>query len=223
LDSEVLVQEARRRGVTVSDAELADFLGPDAPPSPLARDLARRDFVIQKLRESTVRSEVRVDEARVEAWLAAHPAPADPSRRPAANASIRLLSGRACSNEIVSRKLTLDQAQSAYGADAQADLTQEPDLGAFPDHIAVAIRALAPGQVSQPLPFESSVLLFLLDRPEPVDRGGERRDCRARDLAAESQRIADELLARLKSITPIVRHRTSPFPYVAEAPVAHAE
>jgi hypothetical protein len=228
LDGEVLVQEARRRGVTVSDAELADYLGPNAPPSPLARDVARRDFVIQKLRESTVRSEVQVDDARVEAWLAAHPAHGD------SDLAGRLRTLRFASypeamrvrKEIVSRKLTLEQAESAYGADAQADASQETDLGAFPDHIANAIKALAPGQVSQPLPFESSVLLFLLDKPEaPSAVEARRREQAVRAISlAESQRIADELLERLRSVTSIVRHADQlPFPYVAEATVPHAE
>jgi hypothetical protein len=228
LDSEVLVQEARRRGITVSDAELADYLGADAPPSPAARDVARRDLVIQKLRESTVRSEVRVDGSRVDAWLAAHPSHGD-SELAGRLRTLRFASypeAMRVRKEIVSRKLTFEQAQSAYGADAPADPTQETDLGAFPDHIAGAIKALGPGQVSQPLPFESSVLLFLLDSPEaPSAAEARRREQAERAIAlAESQRIADELLERLKALTPIVRHPDElPFPYVAEAAVPRAK
>ena len=228
LDGEVLVQEARRRGITVSDAELADYLGPDVPPSPTTRDVARRDLVIQKLRESTVRSEVRVDDARVAAWLAAHPSHGE------SDLAGRLRTLRFASypeamrvrQEIVSKKLTLEQAQSAYGADALADVTQDTDLGAFPDHIGAAIKALSPGQVSQPLPFESSVLLFLLEAPEaPSAVEARRREQAERSIAlAESQRIADELLERLKTATPIVRHPDQlPFAYVAEATAPHTE
>ena len=228
LDGEVLVQEARRRGVTVSDAELADYLGPDAPPSPAARDVARRDLVIQKLRESAVRAGVRVDDAQVTAWLVAHPAHVE------SDLAGRLRTLRFASypeamrvrKEIVSRKLTFEQAQSAYGADALSDVTDETDLGMFPNHIAIAIKALAPGQVSQPLPFESSVLLFLLDAPEaPSATEARRREQAERAISlSESQTIADELLERLRKTTSIVRHPDQlPFPYVADASISNAK
>ena len=38
LNGEVLLQEARRRGVTVSDEELAEYLVKDLPPAPHARE-----------------------------------------------------------------------------------------------------------------------------------------------------------------------------------------
>lgn len=222
LDGEVLVREARRRGLAVSDAELSDYLGPEGSPLPAARDVARRDLLVQKLREATVRSEVRVDAARIDAWLAAHPAPADtvPTGRLRTLRFASYPEAMRVRKEIVSKKLTFEQAQSAYGADAPGDDVPDTDLGAFPDHIARAIKALSSGQVSQPLPFESSVLLFLLDTPEPPSElEARRRDQAERAIAlAESQRVADELLARLRASTPVVRHANQlPFPYVAES------
>jgi parvulin-like peptidyl-prolyl isomerase len=228
LDGELLLQEARRRGLTVSDAELAEYLGADAPASPKAREVARRDLLIQKLRESVVRAEVRVDDAQVEAWLQAHPMRATPD----AAGPLRTLrfasypEAMRVRNEIVSKKLSFAQAQASYGADSLSDAGNEADLGAFPDHIAAAIKALSPGQVSQPLPFESSVLLFLLEAPEDPAAVAARRREQARQAIAldESQSIADGLIESLRKGTPIVRHPDElPFPYVAEGAVPHAE
>lgn len=228
LDGELLLQEAQRRGVAVSDAELSEYLGPDAPASPTARDVARRDLVIQKFRESAVRSEVRVNDAQIDAWIAAHPP------RVAADSAGALRTLRFASypeamrvrKEIVSRKLSFAQAQASYGADSLSETGNEADLGAFPDHIAAAIKALTPGQVSQPLPFESSVLLFLLEAPEdPAALTARRREQPRQAVALEeSQAIADGLIERLRESTPIVKHPEElPFPYVAEGGAPRAE
>jgi hypothetical protein len=228
LDGELLLQEARRRGVTVSDAELSEYLGPDAPASPTARDVARRDLVIQKLREAVVRSEVRVDDAQIDAWIAAHPP------RVAADSAGTLRTLRFASypeamrvrKEIVSKKLSFAQAQASYGADSLPGTENEADLGAFPDHISAAVKALTPGQVSQPLPFESSVLLFLLEAPEDPAAITARRREQARQAIAleESQVIADGLIENLRKSTPIVKHPEElPFPYVAEGAAPRAE
>jgi parvulin-like peptidyl-prolyl isomerase len=228
LDGEILAHEARRRGLAVSDAELNEYLGPDAPAQAAARDVARRDLLIQKLRESVVRADVTVDPAAIEAWLAAHPQQ-NPSELPGRLRTLRFASypeAMRVRTEIVNRKLSFEQAHAAYGADALADTTHDADLGAFPSHIATAIKALAPGQVSQPLPFESSVLLFLLDPPEDPAVARARRIEEARHAVAleKSQEVADKLLNELRKSTRILRHEDElTFPYVAEANGARTE
>lgn len=221
LDGEILAHEARRRRLAVPDAELNEYLGPDAPTTPAARDVARRDLLIQKLRESVVRADVTVDPVAIEAWLAAHPQQ-DASGLPGRLRTLRFASypeAMRVRTEIATRKLSFEQAHSAYGADALADTAQDAELAAFPSHIATAIKALAPGQVSQPLPFESSVLLFLLDPPEDPAAARARRIEEARHAVAleKSQEVADKLLRELRRSTKIVRHEDElTFPYVAE-------
>jgi hypothetical protein len=222
LDGEILAHEARRRRVAVSDTELGEYLGPDAQTPSTARDVARRDLLIQKLRESVVRADVTIDPAAIEAWLVAHPQQ-DPSELPGRLRTLRFASypeAMRVRTEIVSRKLSFEQAHSAYGADALADTTHDADLAAFPSHIAAAIKGLAPGQVSQPLPFESSVLLFLLDPPEDPAAARARRLEEARHAVAleKSQEVADKLLSELRKSTTVVRYEGElTFPYVAEA------
>lgn len=228
LDGEVLLREAEHRKVTITDAELSDYLGPNPPAAPAARDVARRDLTIQKLRESVVLAEIKVTDAQVDAWLAAHPAPAES----AVNGALRMLrfasypEAMRVRQEIVSKKLSFDQAEASYGADALSDGSHEVDLSAFPEHIATAVKSLGTGQVSQPLPFESSTLLFLLDVPEAPNDAAARRREQARNAIAldESQEAADRLLADLRKSIPVVRHAEQlPFPYVAESAPPHAQ
>lgn len=228
VDNEILFQEARKRGMSVSDAELAEYLGPQAPPSPTARELARRDLTIQKLRESVVRADVKVDDRDVEAWLAAH-APDGESEIAGRLRTLRFASypeATRVRKEIAGKKLSFAQAEAAYGADSLPDDSQDVALSAFPDHIAAAIKALQPGQVSPPLPFESSVLLFLLEAEEdPAAAETKRRERARRAVAfAQSQAIADKLLDDLRKTTPVVRHPdVLPFAYVAESAAPRAQ
>jgi parvulin-like peptidyl-prolyl isomerase len=228
LDAEILLQEAERRGITVSDAEIADYLGPDQTPTPAARQAARRDMMIQKLRESVVRAQLHVDDERIKRWLAAHP-PAEGADHAGTLRTLRFASypeAMRVRTEIVSKKLSLTEAEEAYGADAQSGAGQAIDLTAFPEHIATAVKALDPGQVSQPLPFESSVLLFLLDPPaDPAEIEQRRREAARQAIALdESEKISDALLLDLRKTTPVVRHTERlPFPYVAEADAPHAQ
>ncbi|HEX4824563.1 MAG TPA: SurA N-terminal domain-containing protein [Candidatus Polarisedimenticolaceae bacterium] len=231
LDGELLYQEAQRRGIAVSDAELADYLTPETPESPATpegRALALRDLTIQKLRESVVRAQLRVDDERVGRWLALHPL-AEGEGQSGTLRTLRFASypeAARVRSEIVGKKLSLEQAEEAYGADSLSDIDHAVDLGAFPDHIATAVKALAPGQVSQPLPFESSVLLFLLDPPQDPAEAEERRREQARQAISldESEKIADALLEDLRKTTPVVRHADRlPFPYVAEGSAARAQ
>jgi hypothetical protein len=210
LDGEILLQEARRRGVTVTDAELDEYLGKDAHNTPPERELARRDLTIQKLRESVVLMGVHVDAGEIDAWLASR----TPAGEPALQGTLRTLrfasypEAARVRQQIVSKKLSFDRAEAAYGADSFPDAPGDEDLGALPPQVAAAAKALAPGSVSQPLPFESSVLLFLLEpTDDPSVLESRRRDGARKAIALEkSQAVADKLLEDLRGKTVVKRH-----------------
>jgi parvulin-like peptidyl-prolyl isomerase len=221
LDSEVLLQEAQRRGVTVTDAELADYLGKDGPKDQALREVARRDLSIQKLRESVVLADVHVDDKEIDAWLAARTPPGDPALQGTLR-TLRFASypeAMRVRNEILSKRLSFDEAELAYGADSLPDAPRDADLEALPPQIAAAAKALKPGTVSQPLPFESSVLLFLLEAADdPSEAQARRRDAARRAIALDkAQAVADKLLDELRAKTTVTRHvKELPFAYVAE-------
>jgi hypothetical protein len=221
VDGEILLQEAQRRGVTVSDAELSEYLGKEVPLPPAARELARRDLMIQKLRESVVLMGVHVDDKDVDAWLAAHAPPAEPALQGTLR-TLRFASypeAARVRQEIVARKLSFARAEAAYGADSFPVAPVDEDLEALPPHIASAAKALVPGSVSQPLPFESSVLLLLLEAADdPSALNSRRREGARKAIALEkSQVVADKLLEDLRGKTTVGRHlKELPFVYVAE-------
>jgi parvulin-like peptidyl-prolyl isomerase len=128
--------------------------------------------------------------------------------------------------EILAKKLSFAQAEAAYGADSLPDAPGEEDLEALPPAISAAARALAPGSVSQPLPYESSVLLFLLETAgDPSMQQSRRRETARRAIALEkSQIVADKLLEDLRRTTVVVRHpKELPFAYVADDGAPRAE
>jgi len=227
LDDELVFQEAQRRGVTVSDAEVAAYLGPEATTQPVAREQVRRDLTVQKLRETVVLAEVRVDENEIDAWLAAQA----PSGEPALHGTFRTLrlasypEAARVRKEILAKKLSFAEAELAYGADSLPDAPRDEDLEALPPQIAAAIKALSPGGVSPPLPFESSVLLFLLEKADdPSASTSRRRDNARKAIALDKAQAAGEKLVReLRGATVVTRHVDElPFAYVAEDAVPRA-
>jgi len=228
LDGEILAQEAKRRGLTVSDAELAEYLGKDRPKVATARELARRDLTIQKLRESVVLKDVHVTDQDIDAWLAT----SAPSGEPALQGTLRTLrlasypEAARLRQEILSKKLSFAEAELAYGADSLPDAPRDADLEALPPQIAAAVRRLRPGSVSEPLPFESSVLLFLLEaEDDPGASELRRREAARRAIALEkSEAVADKLLDDLRKTTVVKRHVGElPFAYVAEDAVSRTK
>jgi len=221
LEGELLLLEAQSRQLTVSDAELAAYVGTEATPTPVERELARRDLTIQKLRESVVLEKVRVDDKEIDAWLAAQVPPGEPVLQGTLR-TLRLASypeAARVRQEILSKKLSFAEAELAYGADSLPDAPRDEDLEALPPHISAAVRALKPGSVSAPLPFESSVLLFLLEAAtDPSESTSRRRESARRAIALEkAQAVATALVAELRGKTKVVRHpRELPFVYVAE-------
>ena len=214
--------------VTVTDAELIDYLGKDAPTVPALRELARRDLTIQKLRESVVLQGVHVNDAEIDAWLTARTPPGERVLQGTLR-TLRFASypeAMRVRQEIVAKRLPFDQAEAAYGADSFPDAPGTEDLEALPPQVVAAAKALTPGSVSQPLPFESSVLLFILAAADDPSALLSRRREGARKAIAldKSEAVAEKLLDDLRGTTTVVRHvKELPFGYVADDTVPHAK
>jgi hypothetical protein len=104
-----------------------------------------------------------VDDKEIDAWLAARTPPGEPALQGTLR-TLRLASypeAARVRQEILSKKLSFAEAEVAYGSDSLPDAPRDEDLQALPPQIVSAVKRLQPGSVSAPLPFESSVLLFL--------------------------------------------------------------
>ena len=221
LDEEIQLREAVARGVVVTEQELTDYLGADAPADTVRRDLAHRELMIQKLRESVVRAEVHVEEAQVDAWMTAHPA-TEPAPVHGTLRTLRFASfpeAERVRKEITSGKLSFMDAGISY-ADASAGGPRDVDLTTLPERISAAVTRMKPGEVSAPIPFESSVLLLLLEAIDDPRAAQARRRERVRsEIALEMSQTATETFLRdLRAKNKIVLHPDAlPFRYVADA------
>ena len=222
IDEEILLQEAQRRGITASDADVAEYAGSEASSDPAARELARREVLVQKLREAVVLGQAPVREEEIDAWLAANE---QPGAAPL-HGTLRVLRFASYPDaarvraELASKKLTFMQAEQTYGSEGGRGVAPEVDLGALPDRLADAVKGLTPGQVSQPVPFESSVLLLLLESIDDPSVADTRRRDRARRQVAldKAGAVAGRLLADLRGRTSVKLHAAAlPFSYVAES------
>ncbi|HUC42966.1 MAG TPA: SurA N-terminal domain-containing protein [Candidatus Sulfotelmatobacter sp.] len=222
IDEEVLLQEAQRRGIVATDADLADYLGAEPPKDPAAREVARREIVVQKLREAAVRGRIPVDEGEIDAWLKSHDAPAATQ----VHGRLRVLrfasypEAARVRADLASKKLTFDKALATYGSITDPGSAPEVDLAALPDRLAAAVAGLKPGEVSPPVSFESSVLLLLLESIDDPSLVEARRRDRARTQIALSKSgvVAGALLKELRGRTAVRIHPSAlPFAYVAES------
>jgi peptidyl-prolyl cis-trans isomerase SurA len=222
LDEELQLAEALARGIVVTEQELTDYLGADAPADPGRREVAHRELMIQKLRESIVRAKVHVDDAQVDAWLLSHSS----TQPPPVHGTLRTLrfasfpEAERVRREITSGKLSFLEAGLSY-ADASAGGARDIDLSTLPERMAEVVSKMKPGQVSPPVPFESSVLLLLLEAvDDPTAAEARRRERVRSELALElSQAATEGLLRDLHAKTKIVVHdKLLPFHYVHDVP-----
>jgi hypothetical protein len=230
IDEEILLAEARRRGVRVTPEELRSYLdsGSDASPKGVApgethREMALRDLTIQKLREAIAVQGARVTPAEVNAYLAknreslrvrplvvlrsfaiASPGVAEPARR-----------------KILKMKPKLDRATAA-GEDLgpEGGQLQEIPLDALPEEIRTALARLKPGQVSPVVTLEGVPYLFYY-QAGPVERPQTEEALRARAAQALVRARGEEASARrldeLKRKARIELHPENlPFRYSAE-------
>lgn len=221
IDEEILFQEAQRRGIVATDAELAEYLGAEPARDPAVREAARREITVQKLRETAVRGRAPVEEGEIDAWLKEHDAPTAAQ----IHGTLRVLrfasypEASRVRADLASKKLSFEKALATYGSAAEPESAPEVDLAALPERLASAVAGLKPGEVSPPVAYESSVLLLLLesiDDPSLVE--ARRRDRARQQLSlAKSELVAGALLKELRAKTRVRIHPSAlPFTYVAE-------
>ncbi len=233
LDEEVLLAEARRRKVAVSDAEIDAYLGelaagsregsPPAARGEEERRRARRNLVIQRLRDAFALRPSLLDAAEIEAYLAAHREElrakptvvfrAFPVSSPAEAAAREA--------EIARMKPRLDRAaRTGEDLGPEFGLLQEASVADLPEEYRAAIEALEPGETSPPLSLDGDTwICYLVAGPTPVVEGEETLRERAREALARD-RVEDASarhLAELKKRSRIeIRPENLGFRYVPE-------
>ncbi len=230
VDEKLLQTEAERRGIQVSDEELASYLdsGSQALPSTQAaddarREMARLDLTAQKLREQFALSEAHVDPAEVDAYVAQH----GDDLKPRPRLTIRSIAlgspalAERVRKEILRRKKSFAQAAAAYGMAPREGEPQQVVLDTLPEDVRAAIGRLRPGQVSVPVMVQGVPHLFYLESRPSTQRVDAKylRERAAEELfQRKAEAAAGRLLRELKERSRIeIRVENLPFHYVPEA------
>jgi parvulin-like peptidyl-prolyl isomerase len=237
LDEEVLLAEANRRRIEVSDSEIEAYLGEDArgdsagePAQKAAasrgeeeKRRARRDLAIQKLRDALGGGGVVPAPDEVAAYLeknrdALRTKPTVIFRgfrvTPPADAATTAREIAKMKPKLARATRTGEEPGPEYG------LLQEASTEDLADDLRAAIEKLAPGDVSAPVKLEGETWIFyLVGRPAPAVDDERTLTERARRALLRS-RVEEEsarALAELKRKTTIeVRAENLGFRYVPE-------
>jgi len=228
VDEEILLFEARRRGVTIADAEVDAYLGAAGPdseaPTPVtaaARRAAHRNLTIQKLRGAVVLVDSAIGEDEIATYLAEHRAELE-SDQPivlrSLTAGTRANADR-IRDDLASGKVSFGEAIEALGLGADQAQPMEVGLQDLPDEIRDAVSGLKSGEISEAVAFQGSIYLFLVDvGPVKLGEPQLREKAMAELSRIKSQEASDRFLERLRSeIAVEVRHEVLPFSYVPEA------
>ena len=221
LDEKLLAEEARRRGVTVSDADVRGYLA-DLPPGTAVSDPegSRRHVAVTKLQEALVRAVGPPSEADVALLAKRLRVEAETAGGSIVLRTLRLASEAEAAE--VDRRLqagetTFDREAAARDPEAAAPL--QISLGRLPAEVGAAVTALQPGQVTPPVKLHAGVFLFELVSRDA--QGQEIRDFEG-EARQELQRRRGEmavraLLGRLRHDHPLRLHRQRlGFRYVEE-------
>ncbi len=232
VDEMILVAEAERRGLEVSDLEIATYLGSDSEsgrdePDPGSQDwrtaLARQRLLVQKLQDSMARQLPEPPEEEVRSYIERSGGRLAPQKRvrlralrfdfPADAAQVSTRIGRG--------SMSFAEAVVTYETGPGQGVLLELSWDNFADDLRDALRDLEPGQVSSPVNFHGDTFLFQLEAwlTDPSEMDEELAKRAREELAGEYRRQAEEqLLRELRERTPVEIYRKPlPFRYLPEA------
>ena len=230
IDERILLAEAVRRGIEVTDGEVDAYLDhetaePTEQPEPQAwREVeARQRLQIQKLQEEIVLSGQPPTDDEIETYALTHRDELIPARA----LELRALElgsldeAQHIHQEIRSRRMTFNEAALVYEATPGQALPQRMSWHTLSEQVRLALEGLAPGEVSRPIELYGAVYLFQisswLDDPDDQDIELMHRAT----LALESERRSealDALLADLRSRSSVrLKEDALPFRYVPVA------
>ncbi len=185
--------------------------------------MARRDLMIQKLRESMVSRQVQMVPAEIDAYLAQH----REELAPKPSLGLRSLAFSTADDaekvrqEIVKRQKSFAQAVTAYGRGHGEGEIQEVTLDSLPDEVRSAVAGLKRGQISKPVTVQDATYLFYVESAPkaPAIDAESLRTRAAEDLLQQKYAEASSrFLAELRAKAKIELHlQNLPFHYVPES------
>lgn len=188
LEEMLLAEEARRRGVTISEADVRAYLADLPPEAPVADpEGARRHIAARKLQEALLRAVGSPSQAEVDLLAGRLRAEAESGGAAVVLRALRLASEQEAAD--VERRLKAGETtfeREAAARDPEAAAPLQVVLGRLPAEVGLAVNAVQPGQITEPVKLHAGIYLFQL-----VSR--DTQDQTIRDFGAEARQ---ELLRR---------------------------
>jgi len=230
IDERILLAEALRRGIEVTDGEVDEYLAhgaaeatEEAEPRAWREVEARQRLQIQKLQEQIVLAKEPPTDDEIDTYALAHRGELIPAR-PLELRALELASleeAQRIHQEIRAKRMTFNEAALAYESIPGQALPQRMSWHTLSEQVRLALEGLAPGEVSRPIELYGAVYLFQisswLDDPDDQDSELIHRATLALENERRSEAL-DALLGELRSRSPVRMKETSlPFRYVPVA------
>ncbi|HEX5042535.1 MAG TPA: hypothetical protein VFV75_06490 [Candidatus Polarisedimenticolaceae bacterium] len=222
LEERLLAEEARRRGVTVSEADVRAYLA-DLPPGAAVADpeRARRHIAARKLQDALLRAVGPPSEGEVELLAGRLRQEAETAGASVVVRALRLGSEQEAADverRVQTGETTFERESAARDPGAAAPL--QVSLGRLPPEVGQAVTPLQPGQITAPVKLHAGVYLFqLVSRDARGDAGRDfGAEARQELLRRRGEMALRALLGRLRRDHPVRLHRERlGFRYVDEA------
>ncbi len=210
VEEQLLLAEAERAGVTVSDEELASYRaaleqtdGTDPEARKVADRLVHQTLVTQKFSEWFLRQQEEPGDAEIEAYLEAHREELTPQPQVVLRALMleSMEQAERAYQRLKRRNITFNEAVVAYGTTPGQGIPVETPIDQQPEPLRKELERLRIGQTSKPIDLHGNVYLFNLDsRRDPAD-DPETLRFRAREQLIREQRASkmQELVERLRA------------------------
>jgi parvulin-like peptidyl-prolyl isomerase len=211
LDEMLLAQEARRRGVTVSEKDVVAYLGDVPPGAPVSDpDGARRHIASRKLQDALLRAMGPPSLAEVESLASRMRTEAAVAGMSAVLRALRLGSveeAREIARQVQAGETTFEREASARDPGAAAPL--QVSLAHLPTEVGAAVSGLAPGQITTPVTLHAGVYLFeLVSRDAQGTPAGDlRTEARQELIRRRGEMAVRALLVQLRRDRPLALHR----------------
>jgi parvulin-like peptidyl-prolyl isomerase len=225
LEERVLLEEARRRGVVVADADVDRALaGIDAPSEPGRREDARAALTVQRLLATILEETAPVTPEEEEAYYREH---ADAFQQPARLVVRQMLledeaAAAAAHAEVAADPSRFEEVAAARSASPDQGRSLEYRVDAIPSEITAILEGLGPGQISPVIEASGRYWIFRIEEvrvERSLDLEEARAEIRARLREQKGQGAMVELLAELKGRLGVKLHRENlPFRYVGAEP-----
>jgi len=242
IEERLLADEARRRGIEVSEQEAEHSLHGDAPapddPLDDRPDVGfdveevpestyveiRRRLMVEKLQAEVLRELPPLTEDEVRAWVETHHDRLQPGEQLELRALAvpSVVEGKRIQREIARRRMTFNEAVVQHRQDPGQGTPFTVAVDTLSDTVREALETVKPGRTSDPLELNGEIYVFqLLARHPAANRSHEElMELARQEMQTNRRRQAyAELVGSLERTTRVRRYtRRLPFTYVADTP-----